>query len=483
MALKQSLSGRLLMLTVGIVMLTALLVFLPSVAEFRNDYIKQRLHLAELASLSLLAAPSEGIGEVLEREVLESAGVDSIVLRRSSSRQLILQAPGDVIVSETYDLRSNRFFIEILDAFRLLLQDQPRTIRILGSPLKGPDPDIEITMAEPPLRREVIEYAGRITVISFFISSVTGALIYFITGRLIVRPIENVVESIVTFQQDPENAPVITHSHSSLAEIIRAEGALADLQKEVKTSLRQKSRLAALGGAVSKISHDLRNILASAQLLADRLEDSKDPLVARIGPKLINSIDRATTLCATTLQHGKAEEAAPVSRVLSLHSLISDVAHAAGAETPQVFFINETPEDITASADPDHLYRIFNNLLRNAGQAIAASGREGLVTVSSEDSPDPRRVVLTISDNGPGMPQKAVENIFQPFRGGVRRGGAGLGLSIAFELAQKNGCELELVKSDMNGTTFRLVLRRQEQPAEDEGKKIHLALATPRAHR
>lgn len=471
------------MLTVGIVMLTAFLVFLPSIAEFRSDNIKQRLHLAEVAALSLLAAPSEGIGEVLEMEVLESAGVDSIVLRRNFSRQLILQAPGDAIVNETFDLRGGRFFIEIVDAFALLLQEQPRTIRILGAPLKSGGPDIEITMDETPLQQAVLEYAGRVLIISFFISAVTGALIYFITKRLIVRPIENVIESIVTFQQDPENAPLIARSRSSLTEIIHAEGALADLQREVKTSLRQKSRLAALGGAVSKISHDLRNILASAQLLADRLEDSKDPLVARIGPKLVGSIDRATTLCATTLQHGKAEEAAPVSRILSLHSLISDVAHAASAETPQAFFINETPEDITASADPDHLYRILSNLLRNAGQAIAASGREGLVTVSSEDSPDPRRVVLTIADNGPGMPQKAVENIFQPFRGGVRRGGAGLGLSIAFELAKKNGGELELVKSDMNGTTFRLVLLRQSRPAGDCGKKTHLALATPRAHR
>ena len=83
------------------------------------------------------------------------------------------------------------------------------------------------------------------------------------------------------------------------------------MQTQLTQALRQKERLAQLGRAVAKISHDLRNILTTAQLFADRLEGSADPAVARSAPKLVNSISRAVNLCESTLAFGKAEEAPP----------------------------------------------------------------------------------------------------------------------------------------------------------------------------
>lgn len=462
MFLLRTLSGRLLTLTVVIVMAAEVFVFLPSVARFREDYLAQRLQMAQIASLALLAADDEMVEETLERELLDNAEVSSIVIRRDFARQLILEAPEGAEVTETYDLRGVDAMTLIGEALLTLARVEPRTIRVIGAPMRADGEVIEITMAEAPLRRAMIAYGERIFLLSLFISATTGVLVFFACRRLIVRPIQRVVNNMVSFQKAPEHAPLAAPGGSGLAEIARAETALADMQTEVRSALRQKSRLADLGAAVAKISHDLRNMLASAQLLADRLEASSDPIVARIGPKLIGSLDRAVALCVSTLNHGKAEEAPPAPRRIALRRLVDDVGDAVfvgGAEGGgAVSFVNEIDHDLAATADPDHLFRVLINLARNARQAMDAAGRAGRVFVRAEKSAE--HVVLTVADNGPGMPVKALDNLFQPFLGGARRDGAGLGLAIAAELTALNEGSLELIDSTTEGTSFRLTLKK-----------------------
>lgn len=458
MVLARTLSGRLLLLTIIIVMVTEILVFLPSVARFREDYLLERLQMAQIASLALLAADDAMVEETLEAELLANAEVSSIVLRRDFARQLVLQAPAGAEVMETFDLRDASGVSLIIDAMRALLRTEPRMIRVIGAPTRGGGLVIEITLDERPLCDAMLEYSQRILILSLLISAVTGALVFLICRRLVVRPIERVVENMVAFQRDPERAPVEGQTGSGLIEIARAETALSEMQQDIRASLRQKTRLAELGAAVAKISHDLRNMLASAQLMADRLDGSQDPVVSRIGPKLIGSIDRAVNLCVSTLQHGKAEEAPPEVRRVDLNRLIEDVGDAIFAEEGPVAFVNDAAPGADAECDADHLFRILGNLARNAKQAIEATGAGGQVRISAEV--EANRATLTIADTGPGMPKKALDNLFQPFLGGARRGGSGLGLAIASELAAANDGELELIESTTMGTIFRLTLPR-----------------------
>jgi signal transduction histidine kinase len=248
------------------------------------------------------------------------------------------------------------------------------------------------------------------------------------------------------------------------------------MQEDVLTSLRERSRLASLGEALAKISHDLRNMLSTGYLMADRLEMSRDPLVARTLPKLIGSLDRAINLCQRTLDYGRAEETAPELRQVRLRALAVEVAEGLGlgvsvddasnvdpnlapgnAPVPgSVRCRIEVPERYTVQADPDHLYRVLANLLRNAAEAISASGGPGEIRVEVGETDDQQEI--RVQDTGPGMPAKALENLFQPFRGGMRRGGAGLGLAIAEELVRAHGGELELISSTTEGTDFAIRL-------------------------
>ncbi|MEO0363672.1 MAG: HAMP domain-containing sensor histidine kinase, partial [Pseudomonadota bacterium] len=400
----RTLSGRLLILTILSVMVIEVVIFLPSVARYRVDYLTQRLQMAQIASLALLAAEDEMVEAALERELLVNAEVSSIVVRRDFARQLVLQSDMSGPVEETFDLRDVDILTMIYDALRAFWRAEDRMIRVIGLPPHNPGQAIEITMAERPLCEAMFAFAQRVLILSILISGGTGLLIFLICRRLIVRPMERVVENMVAFQKDPERGPTAIEGGSGLIEIARAERALAEMQGTVQSALRQKSRLAELGAAVAKISHDLRNMLASAQLMADRLDGSTDPVVSRIGPKIIRSLDRAATLCVSTLKHGKAEEAPPEARRVLLHGLVEDVRDAVFADGGDVAFANETPAELEATADGDHLFRVLANLCRNARQAIETTNRPGRVTIRGGRGDD--GVWLEIADDGPGMPAK-----------------------------------------------------------------------------
>ena len=229
-------------------------------------------------------------------------------------------------------------------------------------------------------------------------------------------------------------------------------------QTELISALRQKDRLAQLGGAVSKISHDLRNILTSAQLFTDRIEASEDPLVRRMAPKLVNSITRAVHLCESTLAFAKAEEPAPTLASINLDDLVQDVVEAERLAVGEadVSFAADVPVAMLVCADAEQLHRVISNLCRNARQAIIATGQPGEISIAAQDSDEHH--VITITDTGPGLPRKAQEHLFQPFQGGTTKGGTGLGLSIARELLRGHGGELTLRTTGAEGTQFLIEL-------------------------
>jgi len=256
----------------------------------------------------------------------------------------------------------------------------------------------------------------------------------------------------------PEDARGIIQPSAGVTELREAEEALLQLQTELTHALKQKQRLAQLGEAVAKISHDLRNILTSAQLFTDRIEMSEDPLVRRLAPKLVNSMTRAISLCEGTLAFGRAEEPAPTLTMMTLSEVIEDLIEAEriAVGDDRVEFVSDVPAELVLRADPEQIYRIVMNLVRNARQAIAAAGRDGVVTISAFE--DPEAWWVSVSDTGPGLPKRAQDNLFTAFQGGTRKGGTGLGLAIAAELAQGHGGSVSLRKTGAEGTIFDVCL-------------------------
>ena len=455
-----TLSGRFLILTTVFVLVAELLIFVPSVARFREDYFLNRLERAQIASLTLLA--DDMIMPELEAELLKNAGVYNVVLRRDEVRQLILSSPIPAPIHKTFDMRDPPAWMLIRDAMMRIFDTQERVIRVIGNPVQDGGLLIEITLPAAPLRAALISYGINILILSAVISIITAGLLFLAVRRFMVRPIKGVVDHMQAYAKNPEDARRIIMPTAGISELREAEEALASMQTQMTGALKQKERLAQLGGAVSKISHDLRNILTSAVLFTDRIETSQDPTVRRLAPKLVNSITRAVNLCESTLAFGRVDEPAPRMTRVPLAEIVDDVVagERLAVGDHAVSFAEDIPLGMNVRADAEQLYRVIGNLVRNARQAIVASGKSGeICIVGSEDD---SRWEIAITDTGPGLPPKAREHLFEAFQGGTTRGGSGLGLAIAAELVRGHGGRLDLERTDEAGTRFVISLPKSD---------------------
>ncbi len=459
----RTLSGRFLLLTVAFVMLAEVLIFLPSIARYRYDLLSERLKMAQIAALTQLAA-EDVISPDLEAELLANAGVFNVVLRRDEVRQLVLSSPVPGEIAGSYDLRMAGPWELVRDALAVLAEPKPQVIRVIGNPVQAGGELIEITMETKGLRAAMLDYGIRILMLSALISAVTAVLLFIAVQRLLVLPIRRVVRHMQAYAEAPEDARRVIAPTARVEELRVAEEALASMQTQLTGALKQKERLAQLGGAVAKISHDLRNILTTAQLFADRLEGSADPTVARSAPKLIGSISRAVSLCESTLAFGKAEEAPPALKRFALAPLAGEVAEGEGlAGEGAVTCLIDVEPGLVLRADPEQLFRVLSNLMRNARQAIEATGQPGTIELSAGE--DETEWWIRVGDTGPGLPAKAREHLFAAFQGGARKGGTGLGLAISAELVRGHGGRLELMRSDADGTEFMIHLPKDEDPS------------------
>jgi len=455
-----SLSGRFLILTTVFVMLAEVLIFVPSVARFREDYLLARLERAQIASLALEA--DNMISPELEAELLLNAEVYNVVLRRDEMRQLALSSPIPAPINATYDMRDPTAMTLIVDALTTLVDWDERIARVIGNPVRDGGLLIEVTMDEMPLRAAMIDYGLNVLALSAVISVITAFLLFLAVQGLLVRPIKRVVGHMQSYAKSPEDARRIIAPSARVTELRDAEMALQSMQVELTGALKQKERLAQLGGAVAKVSHDLRNILTSAQLFTDRIEGSDDPLVKRMAPKLVGSITRAVNLCETTLAFGRVDEPAPALTRVNLARIVSDVfdSERLAAGDDDISFAEDIPVGMTLRADGEQLYRAIFNLVRNARQAITATGKAGEISIKGFE--DDNAWWIVVSDTGPGLPPKAKEFLFQPFQGGARKGGSGLGLVIAADLVRGHGGRLDLASTGVDGTVFKIQLPKAD---------------------
>jgi len=458
-----SLSGRFLLLTTVFVVLAEVLILVPALAGFRLDYLLLRLERAQIASLALLAA-EDVIPADLERELLANAGVFNVVLRRDEMRELVLSSPIPSEIVATYDLRESGPVTLVRNAMAELLRTENAVIRVMGEPVRDAGLLIEVTTETAPLRAAMLEYGLRVLTLSAVISVLTAVLLFFAVRKLMVLPIKRVVAHMTSYAQAPEDSRRIITPGNGVRELREAEEALHAMQSQLTAALRQKERLAQLGSAVAKVSHDLRNILSTATLFADRLEGSADPMVVRAAPKLVGSLARAVNLCETTLAFGRAEEPPPTLTRVPLRRLVDDVidgeALSGGGENGVVRLENAVSPAFQVRADAEQLHRVLTNLVRNARQAIEATGRPGRIEIAAHE--DDATWSIRVRDDGPGLPQKARDNLFTAFQGGARKGGTGLGLVIAAELVRGHGGRLELGETGASGTTFVICLPRAE---------------------
>ncbi|HBF61331.1 MAG TPA: sensor histidine kinase [Methyloceanibacter sp.] len=437
-------------------MVAEVLVFVPSVSNFRRQWLMERLQAAQIASLAAEAAPGGRLPAKLRDELLDRARVKAISVKHEDSRSLIVQmdTPEEV---DTYDLRDASWAELIGDALMVYVVPDNRVIRVVGEPGFNPGETVDVVMEEGPLKAAMMKYGFDILGLSILISIITATLVFLALDWLLVKPMTQLTRNMVRFAEQPEDPSRIIAPSKRRDEIGTAERELAAMQNELSQTLSQKTRLAALGLAVSKISHDLRNMLSSAQLLSDRLAEVRDPTVQRLVPKLIASLDRAIRLCVQTLDFGQAQETPPNRIRFELAPLVTEVGDSLGLPREGEIDWDLNLEDgLEVDADRDQLYRVLANLCRNAVQAFEAEpGCIGTIQVFARR--DGAVVSIDVADTGPGVPEQARKRLFQAFQSVARKGGSGLGLAISAELVMAHGGQIELVGNE-GGATFRITI-------------------------
>jgi signal transduction histidine kinase len=380
-------------------------------------------------------------------------------------RRLLASADPPAAIDHDVDMRNVTVWSAIVDAFEVMLETGNQSIRVVG-PAPGAAQFIEVVIDEAPLRLAMYRFSRNVLVVALLIAGLTSALVYLALHYLFVRPMRRLTANLVAFHENPENPARIIVPSQRGDEIGVATRELSDMQRDLVSMLSQKSRLAALGLAVSKINHDLRNLLASSQLLSDQLASVPDPRVQRFAPKLMRSLERAIAFCQSTLSYGRAQEAEPDRRMVLVEPVVTEVRESAGLATDaSITWVAAIERGLSIDADPDQLFRVLLNLVRNAAQALESQPQGGAaalqirITGRREGSVS----ILEVSDTGPGVPAKTREHLFEAFQTSGRPGGSGLGLAIAAELIRAHGGDIHLVEGTI-GATFRLSI--PDRPVE-----------------
>src|ERR1700722_7624420 len=379
------LSGKLLVLTILFVMIAEVLIYVPLVANYRVNWLNDRLASAYTAALVLDAAPNGMVSDSLAKQLLDSVGARAVAMKMGQQRRMLAVGDKPPPINNDYDMRNVMTFDSIVDAFMLMFDGAAgkKVMRVVGPAPMGGD-YIEIVMDEAPLQKGLLRYSIDLLLISLLISGLTAVLVYFTLHYMFVRPMRRITANMMAFRADPENPARIIPTSARTDEIGVAERELASMQSELASMLHQKSHLAALGLAVSKINHDLRNLLGSA-------------------PKLMRALERAIAFCQSSLSYGRAQEPPPDRKPILLGPLVDEVHETLGlGPDAPIRWITAVERDLIVEADHDQLFRILLNLARNALQALESRaardpGRDQIRITGRREG---AVVVIEVSDTG-----------------------------------------------------------------------------------
>ncbi|MEO6014706.1 MAG: HAMP domain-containing sensor histidine kinase [Devosia sp.] len=454
------LSVKLIATITLVILAVEIVIYLPSAGNYRQSWLNDRLRIGIVAARVLDAVPDVmDLPAMLTDNLLHSAGAIAIVYRRDGQAQLIeldeKPMPKEAV---TADMRQTDYMTLIMGALDTLAHNGDRTLRILGNSDDSPgdaDAQVEVLIEEAPLHTDLIAYSWNIVLVSLLVAVLTAIVLYLLVSRLLIVPIRRLTANMVAYRMAPENASLIISPTRRKDEIGIVENELAAMETDIFSMLRQRRHLADLGLAVAKINHDLRNTLTSAQLLSDQVVALDDPKIQRLAPRLLHSIDKAVAFAQSVLDYGRQSGTPPKPVPVDLRALIDECAIDAGViRHPDIAYGNEVPDDLSIRVDPEQLARVLINLLKNAREALEASAEKTInprIAVGFMETDD--GYVVSIADNGPGLPPRARDNLFVAFEGSAKAGGTGLGLAIARELVAAHGGTLSYTPLEP-GTRF-----------------------------
>jgi len=289
------------------------------------------------------------------------------------------------------------------------------------------------------------------------VALIVGSLLMFMISDTFTRPLSRLATGVIALEKGDFAYPLNLRRQDEIGELTIAFDTMRKSLKDSQQHLLQAERLATIGRMASTISHDLRHplttVLAYAELLSEGNLDDKQREEMYL--QIRSSVNNMAELIASLLEFSKAQEALQLSYGDCVDPL-QDTVRALRLK-PEFRHIQLTllHEGSTQGwFDFSKLARVFGNLLRNACEAVAPdSGRVRVVALGANN-----HVEISVSDNGPGIPEKIRDDVFQPFVTFGKVDGTGLGLAVVQKIVTDHGGEVAVESTGAHGTTFKLTL-------------------------
>jgi signal transduction histidine kinase len=449
--LGDTLSGRVLWLTVLAILAIESALLLPNLGNLRAAWLNERITQAHLIAYTLTSTNGAALPTPDAQALLRLANVEALTLQAPGQKPLHLQAgPTLPPLDKHVTLTDETLLYSTWRAGLRVLGFGARYMDVTAPAAAPPGAAMLVVVNGATLDATLRHYALHQFMVAVIVALVTGLLIFVVLDRVLVRPISIITASIVNFREDPEH-----EEESGLAwlagrrqsEVSRAAQELKVMQEQLRAALWRNARLAAVGTSVAKISHDLRNILSSALLVADRLQAVNDPVVQRATRMLIPAVERAAQLVTRTVDFAREGPPPIIRSAVALRELAEEAALMVDPEGSSVQVLNEVPGSLVLALDRAQIYRVLANLMRNAVEAGAK-----IIRLSTETRNGVTR--MRVADDGPGLPLRVQDELFKPFTTSGKYGGTGLGLAIARDLIRAHGGELAMESTGPRGTVF-----------------------------
>ena len=433
-------------------------IMAPALVEFRANFLNEKITAGHTAALATEEAANHIVSGALERELLASAGIQAVVVSQGGSRQMVLKSQLPMELIDRIDLRQEQGWQRYLALYKTFNRQGAGIIEVTNDSPSQRYASVTVLIWERLLYDALINYVlNSLWTISTFITAL-AVFLYFSLDWLVTRPLTKIRDSLVQFRDNPEmtldyHASVQTPSN----EIGEVQKELFRMQRDLQLAFKEKKNLASIGEAVAKINHDLRNLLATAQISSDTLQSVDDPVVKRLLPRLERSLDRAITICNNTLRFSKLETETANPETIELAMVLEDIIELESLSTFKNYTIkSDIPSDLVLWADLEHVIRIFSNLLKNASEAMPEGGTITL-TVQNPDGAN-NFIDIILKDQGHGIPKAIQTTLFQPFIASDKKDGSGLGLAISKELVEANHGSIKVLETGPNGTSFLVQL-------------------------
>jgi len=328
--------------------------------------------------------------------------------------------------------------------------------RGLYTPIVDPTGRVEAIMFSGLERRGVQEVLTNRVVLFVFIS-LLGIVIGLLTGlllsRLVVRPLQYLRDGVMQLAGQNFNANVPIGSNDELGDLAKAFNAMAARLREARDEQAQrfqKDKLAAMGEISAALAHEIRNpigIINTSAALLDKPGDDPEKR-AQLTRMIREESLRVSNLVQDFLQLSRHRQPAfalidpaqPMERALEIV--------LAGAKPVKVHK-QFRHDGARIEADPGLLQQAWSNIFTNALQAMDGRDNELRLGSGVQDG----QVVLSVQDNGPGLPAEIMPRLFEPFFT-TKPQGTGLGLTIAYTLTEANGGRLQAAPPEGRGARF-----------------------------